>query len=246
MTEFIKTIPNYITEDNIALLSVIITILIYFFTRNAEIKYKKHDDKKIQYAKVIKLLEKTYALEKDKSGQVILDKEEKELFFDTGSSLLLYGSKKMYRLYLLFREFSTNPLIKFCKYYEENLIIYIIAEILVTMRKEVGLSYFNNIANNESLGFFINDLSNPIARSNGINAKFRLRMVRFELVIIDRTKFIWIRKIYSVTFRPLFAGISILFKYIIQFPFGKLVCKLFPGFAQKVIAQPKENTSNEK
>jgi len=246
MTEFIKTIPNYITEDNIALLSVIITILIYFFTRNAEIKYKKHDDKKIQYAKVIKLLEKTYALKKDKSGQVILDKEAKELFFDTGSSLLLYGSKKMYRLYLLFREFSTNPLIKFCKYYEENLIIYIIAEILVTMRKEVGLSYFNNIANNESLGFFINDLSNPIARSNGINAKFRLRMVRFELVIIDRTKFIWIRKIYSVTFRPLFAGISILFKYIIQIPFGKLVCKLFPGFAQKVIEQPKENTSNEK
>jgi len=38
MTEFIKTIPNYITEDNIALLSVIITILIYFFTR----KYSKH------------------------------------------------------------------------------------------------------------------------------------------------------------------------------------------------------------
>lgn len=245
MTEFIKTIPNYITEDNIALLSVIITILIYFFTRNAEIKYKKHDDKKIQYAKVIKLLEKTYALKKDKSGQVILDKEAKELFFDTGSSLLLYGSKKMYRLYLLFREFSTNPLIKFCKYYEENLIIYIIAEILVTIRKEVGLSYFNNIANNESLGFFINDLSNPIARSNGINAKFRLRMVRFELAMIDRTKFIWIRKIYSVTFRPLFAGISILFKYIIQIPFGKLVCKLFPRFAQKVKEQSAENATNE-
>ncbi len=243
MTEFIKTIPNYITEDNIALLSVIITILIYFFTRNAEIKYKKHEDKKTQYAKVIKLLEKTYSLPKNKSGQITLDKESRELFFDTGSSLLLYGSKKMYRLYLLFREFSTNPLIKFCKYYEENLIIYIIAEILVTMRKEVGLSWFNSIANNESLGFFINDLSNPIARSNAINAKFRLRMVRFELAIIDRTKFIWIRKIYSVTIRPLFAVILILFKYIIQIPFGKLVCKLFPGFAQKVIDQPKENTT---
>ena len=245
MTEFIKTIPNYITEDNIALLSVIITILIYFFTRNAEIKYKKHDDKKTQYAKVIKLLEKTYSLPKNKSGQITLDKESRELFFDTGSSLLLYGSKKMYRLYLLFREFSTNPLIKFCKYYEENLIIYIIAEILVTMRKEVGLSWFNSIANNESLGFFINDLSNPIARSNAINAKFRLRMVRFELAMIDRTKFIWIRKIYSGTFRPVFAGISIILKYIIQIPFGKLVCKLFPGFTKKVMEQSTENTTNE-
>lgn len=245
MTEFIKNIPNYITEDNIALLSVIITILIYFFTRNAEIKYKKLDDKKIQYAKVIKLLGKIYALPKNKSGQIILDKESKELFFDTGSSLLLYGSKKMYRLYLLFREFSTNPLIKSCKYYEENLIIYVIAEIFVTMRKEVGLSYFNNIANNESLGFFINDLSNPIARSNGINAKFRLRMVRFELTIIDRTRFIWIKKLHSVTFRPLLAGISIILKYTIQIPFGKLVCKLFPKFAQRIMEQSKENTANK-
>ena len=112
------------------------------------------------------------------------------------------------------------------------------------MRKEVGLSWFNSIANNESLGFFINDLSNPIARSNAINAKFKLRMVRFELAIIDRTKLIWLRKIYSVTLRPVFAVILILFKYIIQIPFGKLVCKLFPGFAQKVIGQSKENTAN--
>lgn len=188
MTEFIKTIPNYITEDNIALLSVIITILIYFFTRNAEIKYKKHEDKKTQYAKVIKLLEKTYSLPKNKSGQITLDKESRELFFDTGSSLLLYGSKKMYRLYLLFREFSTNPLIKFCKYYEENLIIYIIAEILVTMRKEVGLSWFNSIANNESLGFFINDLSNPIARSNAINANVYLFRMHRDTIIQHRLR----------------------------------------------------------
>ena len=245
MIELLKTISNYITEDNIALLSVIITILIYIFTRNAEIKYKKYDDKKIQYAKVINLLGKIYGLKKDKSGQVIIDKEAKELFFDTGSSLLLYGSKKIYRLYLLFRDFSTNPLIKLCKYYEENLIIYIIAEILVAIRKEVGLSWFNSIANNESLGFFINDLSNPIARSNSINAKFKIRMIRFELAIIDRTKFIWFRKIYSVTLRPVFAAILILIKYIIKIPFGKLICKLFPNFAQKFTEQSKELAAKE-
>ncbi len=56
---------------------------------------------------------------------------------------MLYGSKKIYRQYLLFREFTNNPLIKQCKYYKENIIIYIMSEILVTMRKEVGLSYFN-------------------------------------------------------------------------------------------------------
>ena len=41
------------------------------------------------------------------------------------------------------------------------------SEILVTMRKEVGLSYFNSIGNNEALAFFVNDISsNPIAKES--------------------------------------------------------------------------------
>ena len=43
-----EKISSYITSDNIALLSVIITVLIFVITRHAEIRYKKHDDKKVQ------------------------------------------------------------------------------------------------------------------------------------------------------------------------------------------------------
>ena len=70
------------------------------------------------------------------------------------------------------------------------------SEILVTMRKEVGLSYFNSISNNEALAFFINDVScNPIAKSNSMDAKFRIKMIKLELFIIDRTRFLWIKKV---------------------------------------------------
>lgn len=228
MINFIKELYSHVNADNIALLSVIITLLIYFFTRNAEIKYKKLEDKKIQYAKVIELLERMYDLSKDKNNPLTFDQETKKLFFDTGSSLLLYGSKKIYRLYILFREFTNNPLTKICKYYDKELIIYIIAEILVTMRKEVGLSWFNSLPNNEALGFFINDRSNPIARTDAINAKFKLRMIRFELFIIDRTKLIWLKKIYSITIKPICAALLIILKYVVLVPLGKIMFKITP------------------
>ena len=220
---------------NIALLSVIITVLIFVASRHEELKYKKHDDKKVQYLKLINLMEETFmGTKKDKKGELILSDELKKQFFDTGSSLLLYGSKKIYRQYLLFREFTNNPLIKQCKYYKDNIIIYIMSEILVTMRKEVGLSYFNSIGNNEALAFFVNDISsNPIAKENALDAKFRIKMIKFELAMIDRTKFMFIKTFYISCIKPIFSGILIIFKYILVIPFGCILMKLFPAFVQK-------------
>lgn len=236
MEDILSKISGFITADNIALLSVIITVLIFVASRHEELKYKKHDDKKVQYLKLINLMEETFmGTKKDKKGELILSDELKKQFFDTGSSLLLYGSKKIYRQYLLFREFTNNPLIKQCKYYKDNIIIYIMSEILVTMRKEVGLSYFNSIGNNEALAFFVNDISsNPIAKENALDAKFRIKMIKFELAMIDRTKFMFIKTFYISCIKPIFSGILIIFKYILVIPFGCILMKLFPAFVQKI------------
>ena len=235
MEDILSKISGFITADNIALLSVIITVLIFVASRHEELKYKKHDDKKVQYLKLINLMEETFmGTKKDKKGELILSDELKKQFFDTGSSLLLYGSKKIYRQYLLFREFTNKPLIKQCKYYKDNIIIYIMSEILVTMRKEVGLSYFNSIGNNEALAFFVNDISsNPIAKENALDAKFRIKMIKFELAMIDRTKFMFIKTFYISCIKPIFSGILIIFKYILVIPFGCILMKLFPAFVQK-------------
>ena len=112
--------------------------------------------------------------------------------------------------------------------------MFIMADILQTMRKEVGLSYFNSIGSNEALAFFVNDISsNPIAKENAMDAKFRIRMIRFELAMIDRTRFIFIKRFYMGFIKPIFAGIAIILKYIVVIPFGRLIAKLFPKFAQK-------------
>lgn len=218
---------SYITSDNVALLSVIITVLIFIITRHAEMKYKKYDDKKVQYLKLIDLMQKTlYKPEKNERGEIVLSDDTKKMFFDVGASLLLYGSKKIYRQYLLFRNFTTDPLIKQCQYYKEDITMYIMADILKTMRKEVGLSYFNSIKSNEALAFFINDVSsNPIAKENAIDAMFRIKMVRFELMMIDRSRFIYLKQFYKSLIKPIFAGITIVFKYILLIPFGRLILK---------------------
>lgn len=227
---------SYITSDNVALLSVIITVLIFIITRHAEMKYKKYDDKKVQYLKLIDLMQKTlYKPEKNERGEIVLSDDTKKMFFDVGASLLLYGSKKIYRQYLLFRNFTTDPLIKQCQYYKEDITMYIMADILKTMRKEVGLSYFNSIKSNEALAFFINDVSsNPIAKENAIDAMFRIKMVRFELMMIDRSRFIYLKQFYKSLIKPIFAGITIVFKYILLILFGRLILKKFPEFAKKL------------
>ena len=51
--------------------------------------------------------------------------------------------------------------------------------------------------------------------------------------MIDRTQFIFIKQIYTNFVRPIFAGISIIVKYIVIIPFGRFLMKCFPELAQK-------------
>ena len=96
MENILKNINTFITADYIALLSVIITILIFVISRHMEIRYKRHDDKKIQYLKLIDLMQKSLSdHKKNKKGEPVLTDEMKKLFFDTGP-LCYYMDRKEY------------------------------------------------------------------------------------------------------------------------------------------------------
>lgn len=231
MEKIYNLIVGLINADNIALLSVIITVIIFVLSRQSELRYKKHDAKKVEYLKLIELLEIA------RNGEIELSEKMKKKFFDTGASLLLYGSKKVYRQYVMFREFTNNTLIKKCKYYDDGIIIYIISDILLTMRREVGLNSIN-IGDNEALAFFVNDISNnPIAKDKAIDAKFRIKMIKFELWIINRCHFIWIKSIYKGLIKPIIASVGIIFKHIIMVPIGKILMNLFPQLATRILSE---------
>lgn len=228
MKELVNNFSQYINTENIAFLSLIVTILAYLLSRQLELKYKKHEDKKNQYIKLIAILQKMHLSVKSQNEQdVTPDKETISQFFDVGSSLLLYGSNKLYRQYLFFRDFSNNKLIQQCLYYKDDLIIYILAEMLKTIRKEVGLNTFNNINMNEAISFFVNDIyNNPIYLRKSYESKFRIKMIKIELFVINQIKCsIFIRIKYEIV-KPIFSMLHVLFKYIFIIPLGQIIIKL--------------------
>lgn len=219
-----EKIVKLITADNVALLSVTITILIFIISRIEETRYKKHEDKKIQYLKLIEFMNMTMRGMKENNGDSTLTDEYRKMFFDVGSSLLLYGSKRIYRRYIFFREFATNSLVKACRYYKEDVAIYIMADILRIMRKEVGLSILNNIDGNEALAFFVNDIScNPFAKERELDAKFRIKMIRFELAVDEVVRLLFAKRLVYCFLKPIFAGILIIFRRLVVFPTCKLI-----------------------
>lgn len=79
MENILKNINTLIAPDNVALLSIIITVLIFIISRHIEIRYKRHDDKKIQYLKLINLMQKS--LTDYKKKEPVLTEEMEKLFF---------------------------------------------------------------------------------------------------------------------------------------------------------------------
>ena len=66
-----------------------------------------------------------------------------------------------------------------------------------------------------------------------MDARFCIKMIKFELAIIDRARFIIIKRVYFCFIKPVFAGILIILKYIVVIPIGRLSAKLFPELVQK-------------
>ena len=157
-----------------------------------------------------------------------------EEWFDMGSSLLLYGSKKLYKKYIFFRNFQ-SPLVKQCKYYEENLTLYLINDMLNQIRKEVGLNIFEGNTGYDSIAFFVNEMSyNPIAKQKWMKDRYKIFMIKFELFILDRTKFIFLKKLYYSIISPVIGILKVLFKYLVMIPIGKIIIRFYPNVAKKL------------
>ena len=159
-----------------------------------------------------------------------------EHFFNVGSSLLIFGSKKLYRKYLLYREISTNPLILNNKNFEEGEVnLFLLGSILKQIRKEIALEINNPISEIEALSFFVNGFANnPLAKVKYARVKHQIRMFKLELFLFERWYLIYTRRLYYMTFAPIFGSLKLLIKYLILIPIGKLIKKVYPN-AEKML-----------
>ncbi|MGB7605553.1 MAG: hypothetical protein WBL93_08770 [Lutisporaceae bacterium] len=250
-----KTYEKFVnfSGEQIAFLSIIVTLILYILGKRSELNLKKHESKKQQYIKLITLLEKVFSenLPKDKSGNFKLTPEIRKDFFDLGSSLLLYGSKKLYKQYIFYRELATNPIIERSKYYDDGILMYVIADMLTTIRKEVGLNKLDSITSVESLAFFVNNVANnPFSKIKSYNAHYKIKMIKLELLIIDIVELVSIHYIFNTLVKPIWGTLELIGKYVFLLTLGKIIIKLFPNFKNKVLASyieaNKKNTEIDK
>ena len=173
-----------------------------------------------------------------------MDEKARGEFFDAGVSLLLYGSRRVYKKYVFFREYTTNPVIQKSKHNQKEVLIYVIADILKAIRHEVGLTSFGELSSNEALAFFVNDIGmNAASKVQAYQAKYHIFMLKAELFALDRYNFVLLKKFYYYCIKPIFGILAIVFKFIIVIPLGKLITLLFPKWAQK-IREEKEGTKS--
>ena len=196
-------------------------MLIYLLGKHNELKFKKHELKKDKYMQFIDLLKDTYL----KGGDITLDDEYKGKFFDFGSTLFIYGSKKIYKKYCFFREFSSDFIQK-QKYYDKDIVLYLIADLLNQIRKEIGMYNFELPLNFKSISFFTNDIYfNPRISIRWWNSKIKVFLIKFELFMCKVEEIVFLKILFNFLTVP-FKMILLIFKYLIVIPFGRLLIKL--------------------
>lgn len=213
----IKELILGLSADQITLISIGVTLVIFVAGQRSEAKIKRIEVRRTEYKKFIAMLQETY------SGKLQLDEKTKKAFFDVGVSLLLYGSKRVYKKYIFFREYSTNPIIQKSKYNNNKVLLYVVADILKSIRHEVGMTSLSDLESNEVLSFFVNDLgTNPLSRIESYKAQYSIFMIKCEIFFFNRINWITTKKLYFRFVKPVFGVLGILLKYLLP-PLGLLI-----------------------
>lgn len=186
MNIYINTVKNIVRwmGENAALLSVAVTLLLFFLSKKKENDLKTYETKKAEYAKLISLFEKIFSGVQNKDD-IVHFMSQKE-FYNVGSSLAIFGSRKLYKTYCLYRELSINEQWKSLKYYDENMIIFLWGEMYQIMRKEIGLNRGTQYVDVPNIMFFIlNDMTKPEYRKKYYEFKYK-KMVYKTLIFMSK------------------------------------------------------------
>jgi hypothetical protein len=99
-----------------------------------------------------------------------------------------------------------------------------------TIRKEVGLTGFNNISKVEALGFFVNNISFlPKFKIESYKSRCDIAMIKIELFLFDRIQLIASHYLFYLIIAPVIRTFEIALKYFILMPLGKLILKINPN-----------------
>ena len=208
-----------LNTDQIAIISLIITLLLFVAGKRSENKIKIYETRKEEYQKLIDFFMKIFSATSDKSN-VPQDKETKKQFLDMGASLAIYGSKKLYKTYCFYRLISLDEKVQSTKWYTKDMAMYCLGEMFQIMRKEIGLNReLIQVDVPDVLSFYLTDFSKPQFKKNFYKYHYNklvLKSIIFWSKVEDFIPFIWIS---NYIIKPFFLTLY----FIIRFPIKLLI-----------------------
>ena len=86
-----------LTADQIAVISLAVTLLLFVLGKHSENKIKIYETRKEEYRKLMEFFQQIFASKERSSEEIAKDEELKKQMLDMGSSLAIFGSKKLYK-----------------------------------------------------------------------------------------------------------------------------------------------------
>ena len=220
ITELLNSVWSLNTHQ-IAIISLIITLLIFVIGKLSENRIKKFEIRKEEYQKLIDFFQYMFSNASAKDATKIAEDEEfKQRFIAMGASAAIYGSKKLYSTYVFYRILALDENVKKSPWYSSDMIIYSLGEMYKTMRKEIGLNHdIFPFDVPDMLSFYITDFTKPKFKKNFYRYhfnKFAIKSAIFWGKIEELIPLVWLQ---NYIIKPFF----FLCFCIIRFPFKLLI-----------------------
>ena len=209
-----------LNTDQIAIISLLVTLLLFVAGKRSENKIKIYETRKEEYQKLIDFFLEIFSSVNKGNTQVPQDDKTKKRFLDMGASLAIYGSKKLYKTYCFYRLISLDENIQKSRWYSKDMGMYCLGEMFKIMRKEVGLNKeLFQVDVPDVLSFYITDFMKPEFKKNFYKYHFRKFLIKSSIFwgkVEDFIPLVWIS---NYIIKPLFLTIFC----IIRFPIKLLI-----------------------
>ena len=237
VTTEIKNFLNLIwamSADQIAIISLAITLLLFVLGKRAENKIKIYETRKEEYRKLIDFFQKMFAsVDKKDVQKQVNDPKMKQQFFDIGASLAIFGSKNLYKTYCFYRWLAIDETLQKNRWYNKEMVMYALGEMYQIMRKEIGLNRdLVPVDVPDVLAFYINDFTKPEFKKKFYKYhfnKFCLKSAIFWGKIEEFVPLVWIQ---NFLIKPVFFSLFC----VIRFPIRLFIITPIHQIKQKIRA----------
>ena len=221
--EIIETAKHFfnsiwtMSSDQIATISLAITLLLFVLGKHAENRIKVYETRKEEYRKLIDFFQQIFISIGKNTSDLVENDELKKSFLDLGASLAIFGSKKLYKAYCFYRWLALDESLHSNRWYSKDMLVYSLGEMYQIMRKEVGLNRDPiPVDIPDILAFSINDFIKPEFKKKFYKYhfnKFALKSAIFWGKVEDFIPFVWLQ---NYIIKPFFFTLFCIFRFPIK------------------------------